>query len=85
MADRRRVIDRRTVFLFDECTLARFPNAIGHHVHRVFERNLCPLSRARRAIFHFHFPARMREQLIRSCSFGTKISLADRTLRIALN
>jgi hypothetical protein len=40
---------------------------------------------ARRAIFHFRFTPIVREQLVRSRAFRTKISLADRTLRIAFD
>src|SRR4029077_7747251 len=64
MTDRSGVINRMIVDLVNESTLARFPNAIRHHVHRAIERNFGPLLRTRRAIFHFRFPTRMRKQLI---------------------
>jgi hypothetical protein len=40
---------------------------------------------ARRAIFHFRFATRMREQLIRRRAFRTKVSLTDRRLRVAFD
>ena len=85
MADRRGVIDVAPSLLVHERPLARFPDAVRHHVHRAIERNLRPLSGARRAIFHFRFAPRMREQLIGGSAFGTKISLADRRFRVALD
>src|SRR6266487_1195867 len=81
MADRRSVIDCRSVFLRDERALARLPNAVRHHVHRAIERDFYPLFRTRRTIFHFRFAPIVREQLIRCRTFGTKIPLADGRLR----
>src|SRR4029077_6503241 len=43
MADRRRVIDRVPVLFVHKSALARFPNALCHHVHRATERTLRPL------------------------------------------
>src|SRR5207245_8575382 len=83
MTDRGRMIDRRAVFLMNERAFARFPDAVCHHVHRAIQRNFCPLFRARRAIFHFCLAPIVREQLIRSRAFWTKIPLADRTLPVA--
>src|SRR5438128_6090435 len=95
MADRCGVIDIRSVHLsatgrircgeLDECALARFPNAIRHHVHRSIKRDFRPLLRARRAIFHFRLATGMSEQLIRGGAFWAKISLTDRAFRIALD
>src|ERR1700737_5537321 len=72
MTDRRRVIDGRAIFFVNERALARFPNAIRHHVHRAIQRNLRPLLRARRAIFHFRFASIVREKLIKSPPFRAK-------------
>src|SRR5438876_6263638 len=87
MADRCGVIDIRSVHLsatgrircgeLDECTLARFPNAIRHHIHRTIERDFRPILRARRAIFYFGLTSRMSEQLVRGGAFWTKVSLTD--------
>jgi len=85
VADRCRVIDRRSVFLRDEGASARFPNALGHDVHRPIERHLCPFFRPRRAILHFRFASGVRKQLVRRSAFGTKVALADGTFRIALD
>jgi hypothetical protein len=57
----------------------------GSTSHRVVQRNFCPLFCARRAIFHFRFATRMREQLIRRRAFRTKVSLTDRRLRVAFD
>src|SRR5438094_4898713 len=85
MTDRGGVIDRRAVFFMYERALARLPNAVRHHVHRPIQWNLRPLFRARRAIFHLRDAPVVREQLVRSRAFRTKISLADRTFRIAFD
>src|SRR6266481_4338850 len=60
MTYRSRVIDRDAVLLVHKRAFARFPNTLGNHVHRPLERNLRPLLRPRRAIFHFRFAPRMR-------------------------
>src|SRR6266496_1730423 len=85
MAKRGGVIDCRTVFLPNECAFARFPNTIGHHVHRAIELNFRPLFRARRAIFYFRLASGMGEQLIRCRALRTKITLADRAFRITFD
>ena len=85
MADRSRVIDRAIIDLMHEGTLARFPNAISYHVHRAIHGNFRPFFRARRAILHFRFAARVRKKLIGSRTFRTKISLTNRRFRIALD
>ena len=85
MADRGRMINGRPVFFVNERAFARFPNPVRHYVHRVIQRNFCPLFRARRAIFHFCFATRMREQLKGRRAFRTKVSLTDRRLRVALD
>ena len=85
MADRSRVIDCRPVLLADEGALTRLPDAVGDHVHRAIQRNCRPLSRARGAIFYFRFALRMREQLVRRRTLWTKIPLADRAFRVALD
>src|SRR5438045_3558770 len=85
MADRGRMIDRIAVLFVYEGALARFPNPIGHHVHCPVERNLLPLFRPWRSVLHFCFAAIVGEELIRRCAFGTKIALADRTLRVAFD
>src|SRR5262245_53122545 len=64
MADRSGVIDGRVILLVHKCTLARFPNAIGYHVHCSIERDFCPPFCTRGAILHFCFAPRMCEQLI---------------------
>jgi len=64
MTDRSRVIDRGAILLVHERALARFPDAVRHHVHRAIERNVRPFFRARCAIFHFCLAAIVREQLI---------------------
>src|SRR5437764_9445271 len=82
MANRRGVIDGRTVFvLVHEGALARFPDAVRHHVHGAIERNLHPLLCPRCAILHFRFAPRMSEQLITSRDFRAKSSMADRAFR----
>ena len=85
MADRGRMINGRPVSFVNERALARFPNPVRHYVHRVIQRNFCPLFRARRAIFHFCLAPIMREQLVRSRAFRAKIPLANWTLGIALD
>src|SRR5947209_9480671 len=85
MADRGRVIDRVAVLFLDEGSLTRLPNSIGNHVHRAVERNFLPLFGSSRPVLHFRFAAIVSEELIRRCAFGTKIALADRTLRIAFD
>src|SRR5438045_6099484 len=85
MADRRRMIDRHPLFLVNERALARFPDAVRHHIHRPLQRNLRPFFGARRAIFHLRFAPIVGEQLIRSRALRTKIPLADRTLWVALD
>src|SRR6266566_2701906 len=64
MTYRRCVIDRNAVLLVHKRALARFPNTLDNHLHRPLERNFRPFFRARRAIFHFRFAPRMRQQLI---------------------
>src|SRR6266700_6106372 len=82
MTNRSGMIDRRAVLFVHERTLARLPDAVRHHVHRAIQRNFRPFFRARRAIFHLRFAPIVREQLMRSRAFWTKIPLANRTLRI---
>jgi hypothetical protein len=85
MTHRGCVIDRRAVVFVNEGALARFPDAVRHHVHRTIQRNFRPLFRARRAIFHFCLAPIMREQLVRRRAFRAKIPLANWTLGIALD
>src|SRR6476661_1162484 len=85
MTDRRRVINGRAVLFVHERALARFPDAVRHHVHRAIQRNFRPLFRSRRAIFHFRFAPRMGEQLIRCSAFRAKIPLTNWTLWIAFD
>ena len=57
MTYRSRVIDRNAVLLVHERALARFPDALGHHVHRALERNLRPLLRRAARDISFSFRA----------------------------
>src|SRR6476659_114068 len=82
VTDRSRMIDSRAILLVHECAPARFPDAVGNHVHGAFEWNLRPLFRARGAVFHFRLPPRMREQLIRRSAFRAKVPLANWRFRI---
>src|SRR5438105_552438 len=85
VTDRGGVIDGRTIFLVHEGALARFPNAVRYHVHCAIQWNLCPLFRARCAIFHLRLAPIVCEQLIRSRAFWTKIPLTNRALGIAFD
>src|SRR5207244_12477608 len=64
MTYRRGVIDNRGVLFVHECTLPRFPDAVGHHVHRALQWNLLPLASTRCAVLHLRFTPCVREQLI---------------------
>ena len=57
MTYRRRVIDRNAVLLVHKRALARFPNTLGHHVHRALERNLRPFFRRAARDISFSFRA----------------------------
>src|SRR5215471_120550 len=85
VTDRSRMIDSRAILLVNERALARFPDAVGNHVHGAFQWNLRPLFRARGAVFHFHFAPRMRQQLVGGGAFRTKVPLTDRRLRVAFD
>ena len=85
MTDAGRVIDRPTILFVHERALARFPNSIGHHVHRAIKGDLLPRARPWGTIFYLHFATRMGEELERCSAFGTKIPLANRRLRIAFD
>src|SRR5262252_554080 len=51
VTDRSRMIDSRAILLVHERALARFPDAVGNHVHGAFEWNFCPLFRPRGTVF----------------------------------
>src|SRR5947208_16675936 len=55
MTYRRGVIDNRGVLFVHECTLPRFPDAVGDHVHRALQWNLLPLASTRYAVLHLRF------------------------------
>src|SRR5258708_39577402 len=63
MTDRSCMIDGRAVLFVNEGSLARFPNAFRHHVHRAIQRHFSPFLCARRAIFHFRLAPGMCKQL----------------------
>ena len=77
--------DRSAIFRLCESGVARFPEPIGDHVHRLLEIQMLPYARIWAAIFNFHLAARMRHQLETVCALWTKMSARNGRLGIAFD
>src|SRR6185437_9603409 len=80
-----RMHHRLTILLFDKSALARFPHAIGNHIHCRVERNFFPFAGIGPAIFDFGEATGMRMELEGVRALGAESSAGDRRLGIAFN